>query len=269
MSKPDFDKIFAQNGIVTPLTDSQFLQGFEYLGDDPPTREEFNWLFQEIGKRLKWLDQNGRIPTNRQSYTTAGTYTFTAPVSGFYRITVVGAGGGGGGVYATAQQSSAAGGGGAGGYAIKVIWLDAGTTVTVIVGKGGFGGIGVAIGKPGGTSSFGDICSATGGEGGVYGNASVPVMGYGGLPGAGTGGDTNGKGDVGGAPALLNPSDAHTGGVSGVGGASLLSGRTNYANNGPGIAGILGCGGSGADGTSAAGTYDGGPGGDGAVIIEY
>ncbi len=268
MSKPDFDKIFAQNGIVTPLTDSQFLQGFEYLGDAPPTREEFNWLFQEIGKRLKWLNENGRIPTV-QRYLVAGTYTFVAPVSGFYRITVVGSGAGGGGVYSTAQQSSSAGGGAGGGYATKTIWLDAGTSVVVIVGKGGLGGVGPALGSDGETSYFGDLFHATGGRGGIYGNAATPALGYGGAPGEGVNGDINGLGMPGGNPLLVNPLMPASGGISGIGGGSILSGGTPFANNGNGIGGILGCGGSGADGTSIAGTFVGGKGGDGAVIIEY
>ena len=60
MTKPDFEKIFASSGTTLPLTDSQFLQGFEYLGENPPTKEEFNWLFQEMWKRLQWLDKNAQ-----------------------------------------------------------------------------------------------------------------------------------------------------------------------------------------------------------------
>lgn len=60
MSKPDFSNVFAQNGPVLALTDPQLLQGWGYLGDSPPTIEEFNWVFQQIWLRLQWLDQNSR-----------------------------------------------------------------------------------------------------------------------------------------------------------------------------------------------------------------
>nr|WP_320145986.1 hypothetical protein [uncultured Anaeromusa sp.] len=58
MTKPDFEKIFASGGTTLPLTDSQFLQGFAYLGENPPTKEEFNWLFQQLCLKMQWLNQN-------------------------------------------------------------------------------------------------------------------------------------------------------------------------------------------------------------------
>lgn len=48
----DFSKLFAANGIRMPINDNDFLKGFEYLGSNPPTREEFNWLFYQIGVKL-------------------------------------------------------------------------------------------------------------------------------------------------------------------------------------------------------------------------
>ena len=59
MTKPDFSKIFAQNGAIAALTDAQYLQGLEYLGDNPPTKEEFNWLFQQFCLKLQYLDSQG------------------------------------------------------------------------------------------------------------------------------------------------------------------------------------------------------------------
>lgn len=58
MVKPDFSKTFAQNGALLPPTDSQYIQGFEYLGDNPPLKEEFNALFQQIDKKMQWLNNN-------------------------------------------------------------------------------------------------------------------------------------------------------------------------------------------------------------------
>lgn len=71
MTKPDFSKIFAQTGLVTALTDPQFLQGLAYLGDNPPTKEEFNWLFQQLCLKFKWLDDTRLDVANPTSLTTA------------------------------------------------------------------------------------------------------------------------------------------------------------------------------------------------------
>lgn len=61
MTKPDFSKTFAQNGAILPLTDTQFLQGFDYLGANPPTKEEFNWLFQQFCLKLQYLEENSGL----------------------------------------------------------------------------------------------------------------------------------------------------------------------------------------------------------------
>lgn len=61
MTKPDFSKLFAQGGPLLPLTDQQYLQGFGYLGDNPPTVPEFNWLLQQIDEKLQWLNQNSGL----------------------------------------------------------------------------------------------------------------------------------------------------------------------------------------------------------------
>ena len=86
MSKPDFEKIFASGGTTLPLTDSQFLQGFAYLGENPPTKEEFNWLFQQLCLKMQWLNQNAGFGRWQADHNyTAGEICFSS-VIGDYRV---------------------------------------------------------------------------------------------------------------------------------------------------------------------------------------
>jgi hypothetical protein len=118
----------------------------------------------------------------RTVYSAAGTYTFTAAITGPHLIEVWGGGAGGG----SSASSSTGGGGGAGGYCKGIVSLVAGTGYTVTVGAGGTGAAAnnAAAGGGGGTSSFSSLLSATGGTGGIAGAGSVQ-----GASGAGTGGD--------------------------------------------------------------------------------
>jgi len=71
------------------------------------------------------------IPNGLTAYTTAGTYTWTAPAGVTrVRVRVWGGGGGGGGNHAGS-------GGGGGGYAESIVNVTAGTSYTVVVGSGG------------------------------------------------------------------------------------------------------------------------------------
>lgn len=76
---------------------------------------------------------NAPMFNKRDVITTSGTYT--APVTGWYKITVKGGGGGGSGGY----TSRAGGGGAEGGTYIGYHKLTAGETVTCVVGAGGAG----------------------------------------------------------------------------------------------------------------------------------
>jgi hypothetical protein len=101
-----------------------------------------------------------------------GTFTPTAGVT--YKI-LVGGGGGGGGVGGTNGGNMVAGYGGYGGAGQEVpfIWTAPNNNpVAVTIGAGGAGGInedGSTWGSSGGTTSFGNIVSAYGGQGGVRG----------------------------------------------------------------------------------------------------
>lgn len=86
MTKPDFEKIFASGGTTLPLTDSQFLQGFAYLGENPPTKEEFNWLFQQLCLKMQWLNQNAGFGRWQADHTYATGEICFSSVIGDYRF---------------------------------------------------------------------------------------------------------------------------------------------------------------------------------------
>ena len=171
---------------------------------------------------------------NIQYLTVSGTYTPTSGTT-FVIVEVVGGGGG------SASGGTTPAGGGAGGYARKKI-TSAFSGVTVTIGAGGATTSSTTTGSAGGTSSFGALVSATGGGGGVT-NIS------GGAGGAGSSGDLNFTGGVGGLiPAAGTRYSA----------SSPVVGVTSY--NG-GVANT-GCGG--------VGTLTSGNGGSGIVIVyEY
>jgi len=134
-----------------------------------------------------------------QTFFTSGTFTVPPNVTSV-RVEMLGGGGAGG-----ATNNSTAGGtlvgnngsgGGAGGYCYaNFTGLTPGATYAVTVGPGGLA-VANAAGGNGGTTSFGALCSATGGAGGVFGSGSSA---YGGAGGLGSGGQINLSGGQGGA----------------------------------------------------------------------
>lgn len=57
MEKPDFSKIWGENGNVTyKFSDDNYLKGWGFVGDIPPARGMFDAYFQGTDKKLKWLD---------------------------------------------------------------------------------------------------------------------------------------------------------------------------------------------------------------------
>lgn len=114
-----------------------------------------------------------------QIYTEAGTYSFKVPY-GVTRLKVIlrgGGGGGGGGYYlfTDAFSYSYGGNGGNGATVVKTISVTPQTYYQVVVGAGGKGGSSNNLiqasgfapnGNKGETSSFGNLASAVGGEGG-------------------------------------------------------------------------------------------------------
>lgn len=185
---------------------------------------------------------------HRDVITTSGTYT--APVDGWYKITVKGGGGGGAGGYnnGTAYYYSAAGGG-EGGTTIGLEHLDAGDTVSVVVGAGGAGGPVAGSGLDGGATTVtvnNNSYVGGGGGGGKFWNNM-----YGGTGGTGTI-----YGNAGNSGNLLTV--LATGAAGGGSGSS-----SNYAQHAT-------QGGGGAGGNSSAnGNTAGCAGGNGYAVFEY
>lgn len=166
-----------------------------------------------------------------QVFTSSGTYT---PTPGTAAALVFCQGPGGGGAGGTA--ATLGGGGGAGGLSIKAI-LAGVTAQTVTVPAGAAGGVNAQNGFNGNTTSFGAICSATGGSGGRNDGVN-PFGGNGGVGSGGTINLTGGTGfgintgnffAAGGIPAFF-------GGATGTGGTGNQSG-----GNGNGGVGAGGC----------------------------
>ena len=127
---------------------------------------------------------------NIQTFTTAGTATWTKPsgkTMAWVRVWGAGSGGGSGARQATTVARSGGGGGGPGGFVeafIPVALL--GATETVTVGAGGAGGASIAVnstngsnGSPGGDSTFSIFRGAgnNSANGGGTGGASTAVTG--------------------------------------------------------------------------------------------
>jgi hypothetical protein len=168
--------------------------------------------------------------------------------------------GGGAGSYASVPGLSS-GGGSAGGYARRLVTgLTPGQGIAVTVGAGGTGGTTLGVGpNAGGTSSFGQFVSATGGSLNYLASPSSPANG-GTPPGIGVGGDVNFAGSAGQA-GILN--QGGMGGASPIGGAQN-SGTTGNAGNFPG-GGAAGAG----TGASSNTAYAGAAGGGGLVVVRW
>jgi hypothetical protein len=219
-------------------------------------------------------------------FTSNGTFTKADyPWLRAIRVKVQGAGGGGGGCSATAVASTQAsvGSGGAGGGFAERFYTDIGSlsaSVTVTVGSGGAGGAaGVNNGSAGGISEFGGSgdawrTRATGGGRGSGGTLLTGVTGWSDSSALDPGDGSDGE-------LLLRGGYPKFGVVFGgaipipsCGGSSFLSGETKANLTGAtaaGVGGLLGSGGSGANGCGA-GTggvaQAGGNGGSGIVIVE-
>jgi hypothetical protein len=146
---------------------------------------------------LSWTEKGGFTPVT-QTYTTAGTTTYTIPSGATrMRIRCVGGGGGGGGGRCGAYLSGRGGGGGGAGaswsemtYAIADIGTAGSTVLSITVGAGGTAGAGQTVnlnnggaGGQGGETSVSRnsdsvmLCRASGGSGGGGGQSSSPGSG--------------------------------------------------------------------------------------------
>jgi hypothetical protein len=174
-------------------------------------------------------------------YSSAGTYTFTAP-AGITSISVVGVGGGGGG---TSPGGNGQGGGGGGLAYRNSISVTPGSPYTVTVGKARFAGSWSTTqpnGTSGGTSTFFDVSAGAGqqsGSSGSGGGISGPYAGGGNGGPAGTGG----TGQSGGGGAGGYSGNGGTGGDRGGGAGSSGSGGAGGGGGGGPAWGTAGSGG--------------------------
>lgn len=189
----------------------------------------------------------------RDVITTSGTYT--APVTGWYKITAKGGGGGGGAGNYSSNTAAGGGGGGEGGTTIAYVSMTAGDTATIIIGAGGSGGASInADGVAGGNTTVtydGNTYTAGGGSGG----STTTISGKGGsgtIEGAAGGSKTQ---------TLSGAAFGANGGGAGGGGGA------NYTL--PGSNGTAGGGGGGGGALYNSSYKAGGAGGDGFVWFEY
>ena len=192
-----------------------------------------------------------KVPTIQVITATA---TYIAP-AGLRMAVVEQVGGGGGGAGSAAGDRGGSGAGG--GYSKRhILAASIGASQSVTIGAGGAGGAaGANVGIAGGTTSFGALCSATGGAGGVLGGSA----GAGSLGGIGSGGDVNTRGGPGANPSLI---------ISTPGGSSLLGFGGGTVANSNGQAGTLYGGGGGSQSDSGGTTARaGGAGAAGVVVV--
>jgi hypothetical protein len=193
-----------------------------------------------------------------QVFTASGTFTVPAGITSVEAL-VIGGGGAGG-------ASGGAGNAGAGGHGGGMAWgryaVTPGAAIAVTVGAGGEPSAG--NGGNGGTSSLGALLSATGGQGGLHGASTNTQSG---TPGAGTGGQLNITGGIGGPTnstawsASLSASGPVARGGAAPGGLSIIS---MFSTGDPG--GGYGAGGNGASGGS---NVPGGAGAPGLVLVRW
>jgi hypothetical protein len=227
-----------------------------------PSDDSVNW---KLGTDMSAYTTTINSPmfNKRDSITTSGTYT--APVTGWYKITAKGGGGGGGaGNWDSSTEYTAGGGGGEGGTTITYVSMTAGDTATVLIGAGGTGGAtGSNPAGSGGNTTVtidGNTYTAGGGCGGypVYSGGN----GYG-VGGAGGTGTINGC--AGGSGQRIN---TNIGAIAGSGGGTGGGTGGGIYNTPTPTAGTQG-GGGGAGSAKSSSSQTGMAGGNGYVWFEY
>lgn len=284
----DFSKIYGSTatGGLTPISDVNYAKGWEFVGSNPPTKNDFSYLQNLSDLKSQWLYSNklqradpfgdiksdGTVITalenlslvdgsgvvgrllNTQVITSSGTYT---PTPGTRKIKVILTGGGGGGssVIATSfSQTAFGGGGGSAATCIGIFDLEDISDFSVVIGAGG------TADNPGGTSTFNGMSAGRGGSGS---GVNTPSIGSGGAAGTATGGLINIHGGYG--------SDGQQGSYYSFGnGAASFWGGGGRAGSDNGIAAkAYGAGGGAAYDTAFSGVLkSGGAGAPGVCVIE-
>lgn len=223
-----------------------------------PSADSVNWKIADLSAYTKTI--NAPMVNKRDIIITSGTYT--APITGWYKITIKGGGGGGAGGSSQGNNIGLGGGGGGeGGTTIAYERMIAGNTATVVIGAGGTAGVGASTGTNGGNggntivSINGSTYTANGGGGGRLDTE-------GGAGGAGTiYGCSGGAGNANTSTSSIGVPGGNGGGEGGSNGG--LSASTSGVNGGGGS------GGAGRTGNHPEDVKSGTVGGNGYVWFEY
>jgi hypothetical protein len=225
-------------------------------------------------------DEAGTVLTNNSIgyryvdtiyYTSSGTFAKADyPWLRAIRVRVVGGGASGGGAEITgAGVVSVGSGGSAGGYSESFITDIAGLTASVTVTRGAAGvGVVGASGAAGGSSSFGAIVTANGGNAGPLRAATAPATLIIGAVASSAG---TGQVATGGEAGAIGVGLTTTFNNGGNGGSSVFGGGgagTTFNQNGQNATGFGSAGGGGANAQNQATARSGGNGANGIVIVE-
>lgn len=287
----DFSKIYGSTatGGLTPIGDVNYAKGWEFVGSNPPTKNDFSYLQNLSDLKSQWLYSNklqrtdpfgdiksdgtvqaalanlhligglasdvvGRLIGVRV-YTASTAYVETEGTKTGLAI-ITGGGGGGGSCQTSSTANTFSGaGGGAAGTCIGLFKLSDITNKAITIGAGGIGQ------TDGGNTTFAGMV-AGGGKKGLW---ASPTSTPGGSGGTATGGILNipgGMGNDGQAGAYL---------INGSGGGSLWGSGGRSGQEGGIGAPAYGAGGGGAYDTAFTNTtYQGGNGAPGvALILEF
>lgn len=250
----DFNKIYGSTatGGLTPISDVNYSKGWEFVGSNPPTKNDFSYLQNLSDQKSQWLYSNklqrtdpfgdiksdgadavstalANLGISSRSLVITSSQTVTTLPSWVTDIWVSGCAGGGGGASGATNnggQSSLVGGGGGGGGGAgqsvirKKYTITAGQSLVVTIGSGGNGANGSTNGGgfnggDGGSTSITGLFTLIGGKGGYAGGA-VLVNSAGGGGAGGYGGE--------GYPAGGSGSDGNYAGNGGAGASCVLGG---------------------------------------------
>lgn len=278
----DFAKIFGSTftGGLTPIPDVDYSKGWEYVGSNPPTKNDFSYLQNFSDLKAEWLYVN--FGAQRMIRITS-SQSFTVP-SWVNTIYVSGCAGGGGGGASLATNSASfvtgGSGGGAGQSVIRLpITVTPGQVIPVTIGTGGTGGTPATNNATSGGATqlgaAGALLNLTGGSPGQVGDGGTTVpFNYAG-PAGGAGYPSGGWAQDTSVYSATSSSGGYGGqGASGPFGQAGAAGRGASSNNTIPLPGF----GYGAGGSGSGGAYNStvsAPGGAGAnglpgiLIIEW
>ena len=74
----DFNRVFADNGGKTAISDVDYADGWDFIGDNPPEVEDFNSVMNEQDKKLQDLNSRS-LATQILPFGTYTSGTYTIP----------------------------------------------------------------------------------------------------------------------------------------------------------------------------------------------